>query len=384
MNPESAIGNLKFLTGVLIVSVAVGASAVGADAQTRQPPRPAEPARPPSAGAVTIDEATILTNGWSLLAQGLVQDAYRKASEALADYPRSGAALSLAVEASIAQGGAAAGLAQDEQWLGSRTLEEPAILRTVATALLREASADAGDAVVRLAALKALTADGDAAAGAALSDAAQGANPEARTLASLGSRGAVDALVAQLATSTADKARILQSLGDSGSHRAAPAVAAQLRDPSEQVRGAALDALARIGTEAQIAAIRPFLQDQSAFIRGRAAAALYRLGDDSGLSVLQAFAQSDSPVTRLIAADAMASRPDEPWLSLVRGLLSAPQPEVRAAAARLLAPHDPDLARSTLESLQNDPNIAIRELASRELGEITTTDSRPAAAAPAR
>ena len=322
-----------------------------------------------------LDEATALTNGWALLAQGLVQDAAARAAATLETYPHSIAALSLAVEADIARGGPYAGLDTYERWLGGRQLEEPGVVRRVARAVLRPAALDESDGLARLEALIALSDDGDAEASAELSKEAAGANADTRALAEHGNETAVRVLINQLAKGNPDKIRILDALGESRSRSAAAAVAAQLSDPRDDVQAAALDALGKIGTPSHAGAIRPFLNDPSLFLRGRAAAALYRLGDDSGLSVLEGFAQSDSPETRLIAADAMASRPDQRWDALVRGLLTAPEPEVRVSAAKLIAPHDPDVARATLQNLTGDGNIAIREMASRALSEALPGDS---------
>jgi HEAT repeat protein len=321
-----------------------------------------------------LDEATALTNGWALLAQGLVQDAAARAAATLAAYPHSIAALSLAVEADMARGGPYAGLDTYERWLGGRRLEEPGVVRRVARAVLRPAALDESDGLARLEALIALSDDGDADASAELSKEAAGANADTRALAEHGNETAVRVLINQLTRGNQDKVRILDALGESRSQSAAAAVAAQLSDPRDDVQAAALDALGKIGAASHAGAIRPFLNDQSLFVRGRAAAALYRLGDDSGLPILQGFAQSESPETRLIAADAMASRPDQGWDALVRGLLTATEPEVRVSAARLIAPHDPDAARATLQDLTGNANIAIREMAFRALSEALPDD----------
>src|SRR5687767_14857096 len=101
------------------------------------PAKPAGPTPPPRPGSIARDEAIALTQGWAMLAEGHADKAAARASEILAVYPRSAAALSLAVEANIARAGAHAGLAQYELWLGSRALEEPSIVRRIAVALLQ-------------------------------------------------------------------------------------------------------------------------------------------------------------------------------------------------------------------------------------------------------
>ena len=123
----------------------------------------------PTPGAMSVEEGTTVAQGWALLAQGLVDEAAARAAKALAASPRSPSALVLAVEVAVARGGSQAGLSQYERWLGQRTLEEPAVLRRIAQALLargrravREHHAPASRR------LRALAAEGDAAAAAEL------------------------------------------------------------------------------------------------------------------------------------------------------------------------------------------------------------------------
>ena len=328
----------------------------------------ATPAQRPSAAAP--DEAVLLTNGWALLAQGSVEDAYRKAAEILSRYPRSAPALSFAVEAAVARGGAANGLAQYEQWLGSRTFEEPAVLRRVATGVLQEAAAQRRDEAVRLAALKALAGDGQQAAVEALEASPLPANT--RTLAALGNAAAVKDLTAQLEAGNADKARIVEAIGRSGRRSAASVVAAQASDPRDEVRAAVADALGSLEAESEIGALKSLLYDSSEFVRVHAARALFRMGDMSGLSLLQQLATGDAPSGRLVAAEAMSTSPDPGWLASVRDLTSSSEPDIRVQAARLLAPQDPETARRVLESASADSNIAIREMANRVLPDVLT------------
>jgi HEAT repeat protein len=343
----------------------LAASASGAQsAPARQRSQRQAPASGPT-------EAVLLTNGWALLSQGLVEDAYRKANEVLVKYPRSAAALSFAVEAAIARSGAANGLAQYEQWLGNRTLEEPFVLRRVASGVLHEAANQQSDALVRLEALRALAEDGQQAAVAALE--AQPLPSNTRTLAALGNADAVRNLTGQLAAGSPDKARIIEALGQSGRRSAATAIAAQAADQRDEVRAAAADALAELLADGQIDVLETLLTDSSAFVRLHAARALFRLGDMSGLPLLQQLAAAEDASGRLAAAEAMSTSPDGTWLSLVRELTSSSEPEIRIHAARLLAPHDPEYARRVLEAAATDSNIAVRELATRALPEALPT-----------
>lgn len=358
---------------VLLVSLALVAPQ--AAAQTRTVPQPRDTGR-----AGPADELTLVGRGWSHLAQGDLQRAAATAAEAVKAFPRGAAALSLALEVELARGKAHAGLDFYERWLGKRTLEEPAAVRRVAIALLREISRQPQSAAA-LNALRALAADGDLQARADLAArAASGGTSEARLLAAEGDESAVRQLIQE---SKAPGGRLsvadLQALGSSRSPAAHSVLVEKLQDPRPEIRGAAADALGRFGVEGAIAQLRPLLEDQSAHVRVQAAAALYRLNDTSGAGVFQQVLQDEkiNAAGRLIVAEAMASRPDDSWRSLVRDLTAAEAPEIRLSAARLAASFDPALATTVFQALSADANPAIREAAARALaseaaGDLTT------------
>ena len=364
---SSVAGNLMksaplVVACTLAVIVSLPVSLVGGEQK-----RPSAPASPQQAAGARVDEATALTNGWALLAQGLPADASRKAAETIGRFPRSAAALALWVEAEMARGGFAAASEAYERWLNRRPLEEPAIVRRLAKGLLTEAATQRSDAMLRIEALKALAEGGEAGATDVLASTSSPA--DVRALASLGDEKAAKQLAAQLSHEQPDKLRTIEALGQSGRRSVIPVVAAQLTDPREEVRAASADALAGLRATGEVASLRRLLSDPSSYVRTRAARALFRLGDMTGLPLLQNLTASDTAMSRLIAAEAMSSDPDQNWLALVRSLASSSEPEVRAGAARLLAAHDPDLARQALTELSRDPNIAIRELATRTLAE---------------
>jgi HEAT repeat protein len=363
------------MNALFIVCLALGAAA-------QQPP--AAPAQPQSAekspvkpGATSVEEATEITNGWGLLAQGMPTQAAARARKVLEQYPHSGAALNLAVEAEISRVGAGAGLDVYEKWLGQRILEEPLILRRIAGAILREHIYATKDERVRLEALRALAADGDQGAVAALSKDPTGNGPRTRMLAALGNERAIQAIAANLSKGMGNDVAAVQALGDSGSRSAVAPLTASLKDRNPEVRGAAATGLGKLGTKFDVVEpLKAALNDPTAYVRVKAAGALYGLGDLSGMQTLQDLSASDAAVSRLMAAQAMAGRPDARWLDTVRSLTSATEPEVRVGAATLLAPHDPEAARKVLESAMNDPNPAIREMAGESMIDITTTDLR--------
>jgi HEAT repeat protein len=356
--------------------VAAGLAVAATSAQ--QAPRPRTPA-PTTPGAMSIEERTLVAQGWALLAQGLFDEAATRAAKALAASPRNPSALVLAVEVAVTRGGAQAGLSEYERWLGQRTMEEPALVRRIALALLREAASQSEHMTARLEALRVLAVDGDAAAAAELAAAANtGGTAERRVLASIGNERALNALIADLNNGTGNATSIIDALARSGSKSAIAPLSDRLQNPSPEIRGAAVEGLGKLGSSLGsfdlITRIKPLLADKTSYVRVRAAGALYGLNDMSGLQILQDLLQAEPSAGRLIALQAMASRPDAVWLEQARRLASAAEPEVRVGAARLLGPHDPELARKVLQGVMSDPNPAIREMASDAFGDVYTTD----------
>jgi HEAT repeat protein len=342
---------------------------------------PAKPASQTGASrpeSIARDEAIALTQGWAMLAEGKADRAASRAAEILTVYPRSAAALSLAVEASIAQAGAPAGLTQYERWLGSRAFEEPAIVRRIAVALLQEVARGEPMDTARLEALRALANDGDRAAVSALTSGSRSGNTaEARVMAAMGDARSVKMLIAELNGNGGNLTSTIEALGESGSQAAVTPLVQQLQHRAPEVRAAAADALGNLGKRYDVVeSLKLALKDQNNYVRTRAAAALFGLGDMSGLTLLQGLLQEESARSRLIAAQAMAAAPDAAWIDLVRRLTAEAEPEVRIGAARLLLPHDPEYARPILERGMNDANPAIRDMASESIGEAAARDLR--------
>jgi HEAT repeat protein len=334
---------------------------------------PATPRRLP--GAVPPEEATFLVNGYALLAAGRLSEALGKANDARAKFPRSIAVLTLAIDVEIARGGALLGLDAYEAHLAGRTLEEPGLLSRIAVATLREFAAQTKDGLARDEALWALVDEGDADAYKLAFAAAQQSDTGAvRRLAARGDARAVAALLPILVKMrTPNALEVIKSLGDSGSSLAIEGLALKLSDPEPGIRGAAAEALGKVGGAAVIPRLRPLLtdkNDRTGYVRASAAGALLRLNDFSGIQILHELAESPHAAGRIRAAELMASRPDAGWLSMVRALsvlADTPQDnsEIRLRAARLLASHDQPAAAAVLDRLSTHPNPAIREEASR-------------------
>lgn len=310
-------------------------------------------------------DPTLLARGWAALAKGDLANAGKLANDAQQAAPGSAAALALAVEVELRRGGVRGALAGYEKWLGNRKVDEAYVLRRIAEALLRDA-ARPENAGVRLEALKALAADGDATAVQLLADqAAQGSAAEARLLASLGDERGVRALIAQLQSYPSGKAPIVNALVDSRSQLAVPALVQLLGDMREEHRVLGAEALGRLGAREAVNRLKPLLQDPSFAVRVAAAGALYRLEDSSGMPLLYKVLNSEHATVRLAAAEAMANGQDQTWLGAARELVRDPDPAVRLGAARLLAPYEREVAAATLAQLQQDGNLAIREEAGR-------------------
>jgi HEAT repeat protein len=313
-------------------------------------------------------EAAGLMQGWALMAQKQYGLADSHAQTVAAKFPRSFALVVLAIEAGVAASGGEAGLDRYEAWLGQRTVEEPALLRIVATGMLKtEARAESS---ARADALRLLAREG-----IQISDLGGVAGPPpARVLASAGNDEAISQVMQELRAGTTNKVAAIEALASSGSPRAPTAIAAELADPKPEVRGAAADALGRMQARGAQDRLKLLLKDEISFVRVRAAAALMNLNDTSGLPLLKELLVSEAPASRLIGAEALASSPDASWMETVRELTKGGEPTVRLAAARLISPHDPALARSVVEALSADSNPAVRELAARTLAESSAAD----------
>jgi HEAT repeat protein len=329
------------------------------------------------AAAISIEDATTLTNGWAALAQGDLVRAGERASQLSASHPRHPAVFALALEIEIARGGALGGADLYQRWIGTRTADEPVFLRRVAIATLEEASAQSTDPEARLSALAALSGAGDARATAVLGSAVnRGEIPETRTMAARGDARAVEQLSNALAPNRVlpNPVSAIEALGQSGSRLAVPALEARLSDSRPEVRGAAAEALGRTAGSAALGRLKSLLKDPSSHVRVKAAAALYRLNDTTGAPLLKELASSESAQVRLVAAEALAPQASPEWQALVRNLSQATEPDVRLAAARLAASFDPALSSRVLGTLSVDANPAISQEASRVLARDVARD----------
>jgi HEAT repeat protein len=320
------------------------------------------------------EEAVLVSQGWKMLSGGDAGQAAAHASNILITYPRSVAALSLLVEAEIVRAGTLAGLDAYERWLGVRKIEDGYVIRLVALSSLRDA-AGSSDAGVRLEALKALAADGDAWAMTQLSAPPNGGRPDVVTLASLGEERSVRALIAQINTGFLST-KMIDALGQSRSPLAIPPLTKLLSDESPDHRAAAASALGRLAAKEAVVSLVPLVAESQPFpVRFAAAGALHRLGNSEGTTFLRNNLGSQHETLRAQAAEELAAVPDDTsWVATVDALVVSRDPQVRVLAARLLARRDADRARSVLENLLSDQNPAIREAAGQALASEIPSD----------
>ncbi len=335
---------------------------------------------PPEQGrvppAMDTQEATALTQGWALLAQGLLDDAVAASDATLRRYPKNQAALALVVEVTVARFGARAALDRYEAWLGTRTLDDAYVLRRVARAFLWDAARDP-EGVGRYEALKALLADGDADATAELASGMdRGILNDVQIMATLGSGPAVQRLVDRMNQNQPLTIGMIAAMGDSGQALAVEPLVSFLKDPRPSFRTAAAQGLGRMQARQGLGPLRGLLQDLLPEVRLQAAAALWLMDDGAGLEVLRQFEDSEFPAVRLAALEATKTKRDGGWTLRAKALLLADDAMVRVQAATLLAPHDPDSARQALDALAGHENPAIREAAEKAAADSVTGDLR--------
>lgn len=314
--------------------------------------------------AQPLSDEAVLADGWSRLAKGDASGAAQDAARVLAANPLSVAAAALAVEAGLASGGWKAGLTAYDRWMATRHLDDGYLLRRIARAALVETSQKTQDLTAKLEALRALAADGDGDAAAALESASAGGGfAETRELAANGDEAAVKRLIARLA-STPAKGPIIDALAQSGSRLAVQPLTTLLSDPSDSNRAAAADGLGRLGATDAIPQLQALLKDPVFSVKLKAAGALYQLNDSSGVAFLNEVAASEHSAIRVAAAAELAAHPDASWEGMVRDLTADPDPVVRMQAAKLIAPYDQPLAKRVLDELMRSDNVGIREAAS--------------------
>jgi HEAT repeat protein len=154
-----------------------------------------------------------------------------------------------------------------------------------------------------------------------------------RTLASLGSRAALDALLQALRTPpVARQAAAAEALGSLRDRRAVPALLEAARGQNAGVRVSAVEAMGRIGGSDAVPVLLELLRDESAGVRRAAAWALGELRERSAMDALLvrlADAQEHVLVRRTAAwsLGRMALKPDT--FGVLARSLDDPDPQIR-------------------------------------------------------
>ena len=324
---------------------------------------------------IATEQSAALAEFWKALAEGKAKEVVGRARTFLGQHPDTPGLLATVIEVEIAASGGTTALATYESWFSRKSVEQPAVLRRIARAVLYEWARQAGDGAARSDALILLAEDGDPNAVSVINAGLQRGQASAlRDAVRLKNPQAISQVAARIKASKGeDRLRDIGLLKEAKSPLAAPILIELLADPNERIRWSAADALGDTGNRAAVQALLPLLKDPHGIVRTAVAGSLYQLGDTSGQPILDELAASDNAQFRRTAAQLMASRPDERWLALVRGLLSDPDPTIRLDAAKLLAPHDPSSSRFVLDQLAGDASLAIREEAGLTKADLQTT-----------
>ena len=161
-----------------------------------------------------------------------------------------------------------------------------------------------------------------------------------RTLASLGSRPALEALLPALRTPpVARQAAAAEALGSLGDRQATPALLEAARSHHVGLRVSAIEALGRIGATGAGPLLMEMLRDESAGVRRAAARALGQVPDGAAEDALLVRLGDSQEHVLVRRAAAWALADSAPSGSAVRQLtksLDDPDPQVRWYAARSL------------------------------------------------
>jgi HEAT repeat protein len=353
-------------SSLLLVIAALAAPAAPVNAQTAPPP-------PTARRQVNVET---LAKGWTALAAGRAAEAEAIADAMLIGSARGHDATSLKIRASVAARRETAALDGYERWVTAVHQEDVFLLQPIAVAVLDTLSLST-DRVVRLHALGALAAQGDAQAKARLAELATGpTGAEAdEVLAATGDRAAIGRLRERVAAGGGrDVSGDIDALREAKARDAIPAITAALA-PSNPAptRMAAARALGQLGVQEAIPQLKQAAQDQDIGVRILATAALAQLGDPSGQDALRELARSPVADIRLLAVEGSASAdPNGEWVGVARGALQDADPLVRLRAAGLIAKYasDPRPGVDAIQQALADPNPAMQAAAGTELGRV--------------
>ncbi|MEW6554815.1 MAG: HEAT repeat domain-containing protein [Actinomycetota bacterium] len=169
-------------------------------------------------------------------------------------------------------------------------------------------------------------------------------------------------------------------LGRIGDPDAVPALAELLRDPSEEVREAALFALVRTGSREALQAMIDALDSGSRWSQEKVAEAMEEAGDESR-RVLAGLLGSDNPMHRAFAAEVIGGIGGDEEAALLVDALADGEIDVRARAADSLGRMRHRPARPALLRCLQDPAWQVRAQAAKALGKVGDASDAPSLAA---
>jgi HEAT repeat protein len=354
------------LTIVPLAIVFLTLQSVPAAAQT---PPPRDRAQTP-ANAAGDDRDAALARGWNALAGGKPEAAIAAADAILKTRPWDHGALLLKIDA-LSGTSPVKALDAYEAWLGARRVDDLGLLEPIAGATLRELSAH-NDQVIRLEALRQLTACGSTSARAALVNAQANVVADAE-LVKLGDANALERLKTGAAAEGVNKPAIANALASAGA-AGLPTLIKLSSAPDVTTRIAAIGALAKMRAEPARGALQRGMTDSDPMVRAWSAVGLARLQDAAGLAQVDKMLNSNVPDLQLLAAEAWDGE-SGPWVAALRPLLANRDGLVRFQAARLMAPIDPDAARQVFSEGLSDANPVVRVESARLVAQ--TAGERP-------
>lgn len=158
-----------------------------------------------------------------------------------------------------------------------------------------------------------------------------------RSIGRFEDRVAIGALREALKDADAEvRAGAIHGLGQLEDVGSADAIAALIKDPDKEVRGEAIEALTNLELSAAPAGLLDALKDPDAEVRQRAANALGHFQDERAVPTLRSLLDDSNAEVREAAVEALSEIRNEPAIQALMVALKSRDPKVRQAAADAL------------------------------------------------
>jgi len=312
----------------------------------------------------------LLAEGWLALADGDAAKALEIGDGLLRQNVLTHRALQLTIAADLRLGAVSRALDRYEGWLTPSRPDDVYLLAEIALAQLR-VLANSTDPMVQADAQAMLQQEGLTPAGGLPPETPSGPALDA-ALARAGDPAAAARLTERLDTAMGPEAAfVLGALGDARVSTAAPGVRTLLESPDPAVRGAAAQALGRVGTLDDVPRLRELAKDRMPYVRASAQVALARLGDDEASAGVDALLRSEAGELRLMAAEALGMAEVPRWSPAILELLQNESLMVRVQAALMLSRAGVEVAAAqmTLAQAMAGDNPILREQAAAAFAE---------------